>query len=102
MLCRCRWELQPEFHDRQLTSASLFARVSARAVTASCDAKPLLLSSVAPPLASGVIGIAGTKSRNKGCAPLDDLTVFYKGKVSNSESVQQDNGLILDADTQHA
>ena len=74
-------------HDRQLTSASLFARVSARAVTASCDAKPLLLSSAPPPLPSGVTGIAGTRSRNKACAPFADLTVFYTGKVSNSESM---------------
>ena len=89
-------------HDRQLTSASLFARVSARAVTASCDAKPLLLSSMPPPLVIGVIGITGTRSRNKGCAPFADLTFFYTSKTSNHESVQQDSGLILDADAQHA
>ena len=86
--------------DRELTSASLFARVSARAVRASCDAKPLLLSSEPPLLVSGVIGIAGTRSRNRGCAFFADLTFFCTSKISNNESVL-DNGPKLDLYTLH-
>lgn len=82
--------------DGELTSASLFARVSARAVRASCDAKPLLLSSEPPLLVSGVTGIAGTRSRNRGCAFFADFTFFCTSKISNNESFL-DNGFVYTA-----
>ena len=71
-LVKAQWQLQAGL----FTSASRLARVSARAVTASCEAKPLLLSSGACFFPSGVMLMAGTKSRNRDCAPLADLTGF--------------------------
>ena len=78
-----------ELHSTQhmlITSASLLASVSARAVTASCDAKPLLLSLTPCPLPKGVMGMAGTRSRNRGCVLLADLTPFCGSKQSSDQS----------------